>query len=421
LGDGTKTLLFVCTGNAGRSQIADLLFARMAPPGVEASSAGVAPWPHLHPAAVRLLDGMGIATAGRVPRDVREAAAGRPDFVVTIGDRARDEVPRFPGNPTLIHWDIPDPADADGTGREDEAFRDALAAIESRLPDLCTIIAAQGTAAQLHLAPGISTCIVRPDRFDAARHMPLFAAAGFACIELNCFIGSDDFPWDRAGKVKELRDIADSTGVQVSSVHAEGGLGVCRGTRSERLAVDIYRAFADLAAEVGAGLVVLHADLPRDMDRGEARRRLEETISALADHVRGMPCAFGWENMPHSQRDDSLSAVELLDWIRELGQNAFGFVLDTGHSNIAGDTDDLLGASHGIIRGLHVNDNNGQWDQHRGPGKADIRWDGFVGRLLKNGYEGPLMLEIVGVGDTPRPLEDALAEARESVEFVKSR
>ena len=60
----------------------------------------------------------------------------------------------------------------------------------------------------------------------------------------------------------------------VVPIHAEGGLGSYRGDRSERLAVDVCRAFADLAAELGATIVPFHAGLPDVPDRADAMRRL---------------------------------------------------------------------------------------------------------------------------------------------------
>jgi protein-tyrosine-phosphatase len=130
-------VLFVCTGNAGRSQIAEALFSRVAGGRVVACSGGVAPWDHLHPVAVRLLHERGIETTGRHPKHVCVWSETPLDWVVTIGDRALAETPRFACNPTHLHWDLADPADADGSGQEEAAFRKTLALIEERLPDLC--------------------------------------------------------------------------------------------------------------------------------------------------------------------------------------------------------------------------------------------------------------------------------------------
>ena len=162
-------VLFVCAGNAGRSQMAQALFSRMAGERVIVKSAGVAPWDHLHPVAVRLITERGLTMQGRCPKHVAGMTHEQFDFVVTLGDNARDETPDLPGNPRRIHWDIADPADADGTPRQETVFRQTLALIEERLPGLLDMIRGCETARQLHLEPGISTCFVRPNRFDPAR------------------------------------------------------------------------------------------------------------------------------------------------------------------------------------------------------------------------------------------------------------
>ena len=130
------SVLFVCTGNAGRSQIAQALFSTMAEDGVSVISAGVDPWKDLHPVARRLLEERGIDTAQLHPKHVATFADTPVDWIVTLGDRAHRETPRMAGNPIRLHWDIADPADADGTGREEAVFRNTVAAIEERLPRL---------------------------------------------------------------------------------------------------------------------------------------------------------------------------------------------------------------------------------------------------------------------------------------------
>lgn len=152
-----KTILFVCTGNAGRSQIAQSLFSRLAGNDVSAVSAGVDPWKQLHPVAVRLLRERGVDTAGLHPKHVRSFTGKPLDWMVTIGDRAHAETLRMDGNPKRVHWDIADPADADGTGKEDAVFRHAMAEIETRLPSLLAAMRTGSDASSLHFAPGLST------------------------------------------------------------------------------------------------------------------------------------------------------------------------------------------------------------------------------------------------------------------------
>ena len=142
-----KRVLFVCTGNAGRSQIAEALFARAAGDEASVCSAGVAPWDDLHPVAVRLLRERGIDMRDRRPKHVRGFVSTPLDWVILIGDRAQAEAPAFSAHPVVIRWDIADPADADGTGREEAAFRATIAAIEARLPDLLDAVRQGGRAA----------------------------------------------------------------------------------------------------------------------------------------------------------------------------------------------------------------------------------------------------------------------------------
>ncbi|MFC1452142.1 TIM barrel protein [Verrucomicrobiota bacterium] len=405
-------ILFVCTGNAGRSQIAQAFFGAMVGGSASVFSAGVDPWQDLHPVARRLLEERGVDTAKLHPKHVQSFADTTLDCVVTLGDRARAETPQVGGNPRRMHWDIADPADADGTGQEERVFRDTIAIIEDRLPHLLEAVEKGTHASSLHLAPGISTCVVRPSRVDPAVHLPAIAAAGFKCIELNCYLGSDDFPWDRPSRIAELSRIAADTGLRVYAVHAEGGLGSYRGKRSERFALDLCKCYADLAAELGAMVVTCHAGLPDMRSRREALRQLQSSIEELSRHVLGMPCRYGWENEPLG-----LSTAEHLEWIRELEPGTFGFVLDNGHSNIGGTTDLYLDSCKGLLCNLHLSDNSGNRDEHRIPGTGSCRWHNFAARLASAGYVGPMMLEIEA-RDRQDALPSVLAEARAAVSMI---
>jgi protein-tyrosine-phosphatase/DNA-binding transcriptional ArsR family regulator len=106
-------LLFLCTGNSARSQMAEALANQLGDGSVEASSAGSRPKP-LHPEAVRVMRERGIDIAGRRSKHLDEFAGERLDCVITLCDRVREVCPEFPGRPATVHWSIPDPArDAD--------------------------------------------------------------------------------------------------------------------------------------------------------------------------------------------------------------------------------------------------------------------------------------------------------------------
>lgn len=134
-------IAFICTGNAGRSQIAAAL-ARVALGGkAEVVSAGVAPWPHLHCMTAPTLARRHIVVQNERPKPVSEVAGGGLSLVVSIGDPAYAKLPRtLPGQPLWVHWDITDPADADGTPDSAAAFEQAARQIEQRLPEVLALL-----------------------------------------------------------------------------------------------------------------------------------------------------------------------------------------------------------------------------------------------------------------------------------------
>ena len=113
-------ILFLCTGNSARSQIAEALTGRLSGGAVVARSAGSDPKP-LHPLAVRVMHERGIEIADWHPKHLGQFAADRFDSVITLCDRVREICPEFPGNPGPIHWSIPDPSREGST--EEEAYR----------------------------------------------------------------------------------------------------------------------------------------------------------------------------------------------------------------------------------------------------------------------------------------------------------
>jgi protein-tyrosine-phosphatase len=133
-------VLFLCTGNSARSQIAEALTERLSDGRVEASSAGSHPKP-LHPNAVRVLSERAIDIAGRRSKHLDEFADVRFDYVVSLCDRVREVCPEFPGRPDLIHWSIPDPARAGHGDRETyPAFERTADEVASRVAFLLELI-----------------------------------------------------------------------------------------------------------------------------------------------------------------------------------------------------------------------------------------------------------------------------------------
>jgi protein-tyrosine-phosphatase len=110
-------VLFLCTGNSARSQIAEALVEHRSAGTVEARSAGSHPKP-LHPNAVRVMAERGIDIADRPTKSLTRFTRHRFDRVVTLCDKVREVCPELPGGPLAAHWSMADPATA---GDTDEA------------------------------------------------------------------------------------------------------------------------------------------------------------------------------------------------------------------------------------------------------------------------------------------------------------
>jgi len=126
-------VLFLCTGNSARSQMAEAFTTELTAGAVEAVSAGSHPKP-LHPNAVAAMREHGIDIAGRSSKHLDNFAGLRFDYVITLCDRVREVCPEFDSAPQLIHWSIPDPAAAGGSDAESyPAFRAVADDLRARI------------------------------------------------------------------------------------------------------------------------------------------------------------------------------------------------------------------------------------------------------------------------------------------------
>ena len=122
-----KYVLFVCTHNAGRSQMAQAFFERHAPDDVRAESAGSDPAPEVWPAVVQAMDEVGIDLRGRRPKKLMVETQLHADWAVTMG--CGDVCPYVPT--TVEDWDLRDPA-----GKSFQEVREIRDEIEERVRDL---------------------------------------------------------------------------------------------------------------------------------------------------------------------------------------------------------------------------------------------------------------------------------------------
>ena len=134
------SVLFLCTGNSARSQMAEALIEKLAADGVVAASAGSHPKP-LHPNTVKVMRSYGIDLAGRSSKHLNEFTGRRFDYVVSLCDRVREVCPPFAGGPETLHWSMPDPSrEGDSDLETYPAFERTAAELETRIGFLLQLI-----------------------------------------------------------------------------------------------------------------------------------------------------------------------------------------------------------------------------------------------------------------------------------------
>jgi len=134
-------VLFLCTGNSCRSQMAEGWARHLKGNSVEAFSAGIAPH-GLDPRAVRAMAEAGVDISGQTSKHVDELAGRQFDFVVTVCDHANEHCPIFPGATSVVHVGFDDPPRlARNASTEEEALghyrrvRDEIRAFIETLPE----------------------------------------------------------------------------------------------------------------------------------------------------------------------------------------------------------------------------------------------------------------------------------------------
>ena len=129
-------VLFLCTGNSARSQMAEALTEHLSGGAVRARSAGSHP-KTVHPNAVRVMAERGVDISDRAAKHFSRFASVDFDKVITLCDKVREICPEFPGPPPAAHWSMPDPAaEGDNDKATYRAFVHAADELEERIPFL---------------------------------------------------------------------------------------------------------------------------------------------------------------------------------------------------------------------------------------------------------------------------------------------
>jgi arsenate reductase (thioredoxin) len=130
-----KRLLFLCTGNAARSQMAETLANAFHGEAIEAVSAGSRAAGFVHPLAIRAMAEVGVDISDAASKSAAPFLGQDFDVVVTVCDSAARDCPHWPGAKRIEHWPIEDPSWAPD-GRAPERFRETREELARRIDEL---------------------------------------------------------------------------------------------------------------------------------------------------------------------------------------------------------------------------------------------------------------------------------------------
>jgi len=131
-------VLFVCSFNSARSQIAEAWLRELGEGKVEVASAGINPGT-VHPEAVRAMKAHGVDISSQRAKSVEKFAHQPFDLVITVCDIAREEVPTFEQVKRFLHWGMPNPLKAPPPDQA-EVYDRTAAALRSRVVNLLQLI-----------------------------------------------------------------------------------------------------------------------------------------------------------------------------------------------------------------------------------------------------------------------------------------
>lgn len=112
-----KGVLFLCTGNSCRSQMAEGFVKKMLSKDLNIFSAGLEP-KGIHPMAVKVMQEIGLDISRQKSKNISEIPIGEIDIVITLCGDAAERCPVFLGKVKRIHWELEDPAKAQGSKEE---------------------------------------------------------------------------------------------------------------------------------------------------------------------------------------------------------------------------------------------------------------------------------------------------------------
>lgn len=134
-------IIFLCTGNSCRSQMAEGLANYLGGGKVKAYSAGLSPTGYIHPFAIKVMNEIGIDISKQRSKPIDEDLLNEMDYVITLCGDAKETCPMTPSHIKRMHWGLPDPAKIEGEKETRlKVFRDVRDDIKKKLEDFLTNI-----------------------------------------------------------------------------------------------------------------------------------------------------------------------------------------------------------------------------------------------------------------------------------------
>ena len=241
----------------------------------------------------------------------------------------------------------------------------------------------------------IVTASVLIGQENLAAAVPALADEGAEALEV-WMNSPSHFDPTSAADVEDLRSALDARGLRAHSAHAPFGeqLDISALDETARLAaVATVGAAIHASVALGARIVVIHpgAGTVESDERPARLRAATESLAALAGVAERCGARIAVENM--TPRTVGGCADDLAHVVDALGAPHVGVCLDTGHAHLGEGVTQTVSALGGRIIAMHLDDNDGQTDQHILPSKGAIHWAATVAALREASYEAPICLE----------------------------
>lgn len=362
------------------------------------------------PAVAKFMQEVGLRVPVHRPGSLQAALNDPFDVVVSIGGAACKALPPYlKGNPFRIHWDIEPVSDRDAGVHSQRYFHVLHEQIQRCAQSLLNQMKKLYSPRVLAGQPGINSGLWAKEVLSE-RHFILAAEAGFEAMEISPWRNAAHFDFGDDDHLRRVSRAVHNTGVRVWSFHSRDVGDVTSPDPQDRQKqIDHLCRCLDAADELGVGVVVSHIQaIGRHWDDvAAAEARIAEVMEALLPRVQASCARIAIENGYGCRA--GLWMRDVFSRVNPFASSAYGYVLDTGHTNVAGDLEDVeAGIGHRLIS-VHLNDNAGT-DIHSPGGKGTVDWQ-RIARLLKAArYEGCLMWEI-GLGQgafTPQILADTM-------------